>query len=80
VRPNTARAIQLFKRRHPDARVIAADTTDLYADNETPISFHLAYMLNGTPGSLDVTFSKDANGNWHPSPALDYSLQEPAIR
>jgi hypothetical protein len=78
VRPNTARAIQIFERQYRDARVIAADTIDLYTDNEVPVVFHLAYQENGVPGKLDVTFKKDARGNWHPSPALPYSLQQPA--
>lgn len=77
IRPNTARAIQVFERQYHDARVIAADTTDLYTDHQAPISFHLAYQENGKPGRLDVTFKKDAQGHWHPSPALP-SRQEPA--
>ncbi len=74
VRPNTARAIQLFERQYPAARVIGADTTDPYTDNEAPVSIHLAYVLSGAPGSLDVTFRKDVQGNWHPSPALPDKL------
>jgi len=74
IRPNTARATQLFERQYRDARVIAADTIDPYTDNEAPIVFHLGYQENGAPGSLDVTFKKDAQGNWLPSPALPYTL------
>ena len=74
IRPNTARAIQLFERQYRDARVIAADTMDPYTDNEAPIVFHLAYQENGVPGRLDVTFKKDSQGNWLPSPALPYTL------
>ena len=76
VRPNTARAIQVFERQYRDAHVIAADTIDPYTDNEVPVTFHLAYQENGKPGSRDVTFKKDVNGNWHPSPALPYRLQQ----
>jgi HEAT repeat protein len=74
IRPNTARAIQLFERQYRDARVIAADTMDPYTDYEAPIVFHLAYQENGAPGRLDVTFRKDSQGNWLPSPALPYTL------
>lgn len=75
IRPNTARAIQLVERQYRDARVIAADTTDTYTDNEAPVAFHLAYEANGNSGTLDVTFKKDAQGNWLPSPALPYKLK-----
>ena len=78
VRPNTERAIQLFERQYRDARVIAANSLDPYTDNEAPIVIHLAYQENGLQGRLDVTFKKDAQGNWHPSPALPYRLQQPA--
>lgn len=74
VRPNTARAIQLFERRYPTARVIGADTTDPYTNNAAPVTIHLAYLLRGVPGSLDVTFRKDAEGDWHPAPALPDTL------
>jgi len=74
VRPNTARAIQLFERQYENVRVIAVDTTDPYTDHEAPIVFHLAYQENGVPGRLDVTFKKDSQGNWLPSPALPYTL------
>jgi len=78
VRPNTARAIQVFERQYRTAHVIAADTTDPYTDNEAPVTFHLAYQENGASGSLDVTFKKDERGNWNPSPALPYQLHQPA--
>ena len=70
IRPNTARAIQLFERQHLDARVIAADTIDPYTDHEAPIVFHLAYQENGAPERLDMTFKQDTQGNWLPGPTL----------
>jgi hypothetical protein len=78
VRPNAARVIQVFERQYEGVRVIAANSLDPYIDNEAPIVFHLAYEQNGAQGKLDVTFKKDARGDWHPSPALPCKLQQSA--
>lgn len=77
VRPNTARAIQVFSRQYRTAKVTAAVTTDSYMDNEAPIVFNIGYEEDGHSGTLEVTFKKDGKGNWHPSPALPYALPKP---
>ena len=77
IRPNASRVIEVFERQYQDVRVIAANSLDPYTDNEAPIVFHLAYQENGVQGKLDVTFKKDVQGNWYPSPALPYRLQQP---
>ncbi|HSR88164.1 MAG TPA: hypothetical protein VLL07_04370, partial [Pontiella sp.] len=77
IRPSAARAIQVFERQYEDVRVIAANSMDAQTDHEAPIVFHLAYEENGVQGKFDLTFKKDSRGEWHPSPALPYSLQQP---
>ncbi len=74
VRPSTTRAFDVFNRHFSSASAIAADTKDLYTDNEAPISFNIGYLKNGQPGHLEFTFAKDEDGNWVPSPALPASL------
>ena len=74
VRPNTDRAIQIFSRQFTNAKITAAVTTDTYTDNEAPVKFHVGYLENNKPGTLEVTFKKDEKGNWYPSPALPYKL------
>jgi HEAT repeat protein len=77
VRPNTARALVVFGRQYRDAKVIGAETTDPFTDNEAPVNVRVAYLENNQPGTLEITFKKDPGGNWHPSPALPYALTKP---
>lgn len=74
VRPNTARAIQVFSRQYPNAKVSAVATLDPCTNDHVPILFNIGFRESGVSGTLDVTFSKDQNGNWHPSPALPDAL------
>ncbi len=77
IRPNTERALMVFSKQYRDAKIIGIETTDPYTDNEAPVIFHIGYTLNDKPGTLEVTFKKDAKGNWRPSPALPYALSKP---
>jgi HEAT repeat protein len=74
VRPNTERALQVFEKQYRSAKVISADTSDPFTDNEAPILFNVGYLQDNKPGMLEMTFKKDKKGNWYPSPALPYRL------
>jgi HEAT repeat protein len=76
IRPNTERAIQVFGRQFRDVKIVGAETSDLYTDNDAPVTFRVGYTMDGAPGALEVTFKKDDNGNWRPSPALPYRLPD----
>lgn len=76
IRPNTERALHLFTMQYRDARVIGAETSDPYTDTEAPITFRIGYIQDGQPGTLEITFKKDSQENWNPSPALPYRLPQ----
>lgn len=77
VRPNTERALLVFSRQYRNAKIVGIETSDPYTDDEAPVTFHIGYNENNNPGTLEVTFKKDARGNWNPSPALPYALPKP---
>ncbi len=74
IRPNTDRALHLFTEQYHDVRVIGAETSDPYTDNEAPVTIRIGFIQNGRPGSLEITFKKDSNGDWRPSPHLPHTL------
>ena len=70
VRPNSERAMRVFNRKYPDHRALSAETKLATGDYNQPITFRLGYIDNGRVAEMPVTFTKDGNGDWKPSPAL----------
>ncbi len=67
MRPNDARAIQVFERKYPGIRVSIMEMppADLHPTAEP---FRLKYILDGKAKELKVVFRPDANGEWVPNP------------
>ena len=76
IRPHVDRAIQLFERQYPDARVMSAETLDADADRDRPVTFRLGYIASHKAGAAIVTFIKNEDGHWVPDPVLPATLPQ----
>ncbi len=70
VRPNSRRAMRVFERNYVGVRPVSAETEDGVGDSTRPVIFLLGYIFNGKINEMMVTFKKDEQGNWKPSPQL----------
>ncbi len=73
VRPNNARAIQVFEQKYPG---VSATTVTLPPSDPHPTAepFKLKYLKDGKSKELRVIFRKNDNGEWAPEPPLPDTL------
>ncbi|MDF7798422.1 HEAT repeat domain-containing protein [Pontiellaceae bacterium B1224] len=74
IRPNPDRAMRVFERKYPGIRPMSSETKDTTRNLLLPIDFRLGYINKGRVGELMVTFMKNEEGNWVPSPPLPDQL------
>jgi HEAT repeat protein len=77
IRPNTDRAIRVFERQYAGVRAMSAESRDTTAHHTQPITFRLGYIDGGKVGEMQMTFMKNAGGDWIPTPALPADLPQP---
>jgi hypothetical protein len=76
VRPNDKRGKRVFERQYPGTSVISARSHDATAHHTKPVAFTLGYHKGEKIGEYRITFAKDANGDWVPTPPLPDQLPE----
>jgi HEAT repeat protein len=70
--PDSERAFRVFERQYSDIRVNFADKHD-YSGHT--ITYRLGYIDSANKiGKMDVTFARNADGDWKPSPELPDEL------
>jgi HEAT repeat protein len=74
VRPNPDRAMRVFERKYTGVRPMSSETEDTTKHHTQPVTFRLGYIDNGQVGELYVTFAKNGDGDWIPSPPLPDQL------
>ncbi len=74
IRPSPDRAMHVFEHKYSGIRPISAETKDETGHLSQPVKFRLGYLDKGRVGELMITFAKNGDGDWKPSPALAEQL------
>ncbi len=75
VRPNADRAMRIFARKY-GIKVLSAENREAATDAPLPVTFRLGYIAGPRLIETPVTFAKDSNGDWTPTPALPDQLPQ----
>lgn len=74
IRPNSDRAIRLFERQYQGVRAISADIRDAGNSPDESVNYRVAYEDGGERGELLISFVKNEQGEWLPTPPLPEQL------
>jgi len=70
IRPNSYRAMHVFDRKYSGVQAKSASTQDGLDGTSKRISFRIGYVDGAKIYTQDVSFEKNKNGDWVPTPAL----------
>ena len=68
--PNATRAICIFKRKYQGVRTTGIASLGTTGDPSRTVLFHIGFVDGNKRGALQITFSKNAGGDWIPTPPL----------
>ncbi len=70
IRPNTTRALHIFNRKYQGVRTTGIANFGDAGDSSQTVLFHIGFFDGNKRGALQMTFSKNAGGDWIPTPPL----------
>jgi len=68
--PNTSRAMRIFKRKYQGVRTAGVTSLGTTGNPARTTRFLIGFIDGNKRGMLQVTFAKNAEGNWIPTPPL----------